>query len=378
MSAPLAPAPLRGEQLVAYARAVRDCFERGARRGCEQRWLRVAGAPVRVRAPAHVIDATMPALAHLAADPPPAEGSDDGLDVAVWDGRLASWPPPPTPWAWHQRHHPRSAATAVWFNAHGELVEFRDERIVTGFRLSPHKLRVLDLRSGRASYWCSDVDAWPLYERCAPLRKLFAWWTAARGLQLVHAGAVGTPDGGVLLAGKGGSGKSTTALASVAAGLRYAGDDICIVDPEHLSVSSLYNTAKLKTDADVARFPELARSLRRADVADGGGHEKAHVFVHEHDPALPIDGFPLRAVVVPHVTGTSRPRLESVAPALALAALVPSTLQLFPGHGPDVVARLAALTTSVPCYRLELGPDLAAVGELVARVADRGDRGRAT
>ena len=34
-----------------------------------------------------------------------------------------------------------------------------------------------------------------------------------RNLQYVHAGAVGNKNGGILLVGKGGSGKSSTALA---------------------------------------------------------------------------------------------------------------------------------------------------------------------
>ena len=78
------------------------------------------------------------------------------------------------------------------------------------------------------------------------MRTLFHWLMELYGRQLIHAAAVGTDIGGALIVGKGGVGKSTTSLASLAAGLRFVGDDYVIVgfDP-HPTAWSLYCTAKV-------------------------------------------------------------------------------------------------------------------------------------
>ena len=46
----------------------------------------------------------------------------------------------------------------------------------------------------------------------APFRTILTWWAADHRLALVHAAAVATGDGAVVLAGTSGAGKSTTAL----------------------------------------------------------------------------------------------------------------------------------------------------------------------
>ena len=90
------------------------------------------------------------------------------------------------------------------------------------------------------------------------MRNILHWWAASTSGQLIHAGALGRPDGGVLLLGAGGAGKSTTTLASLGSALRIAGDDFNLVDTaEPVTVHSLYSGAKL-ADAARSRFPELA------------------------------------------------------------------------------------------------------------------------
>ena len=50
-----------------------------------------------------------------------------------------------------------------------------------------------------------------------------------KGYQLVHAAAVGSEAGAVLISGKGGLGKSTTALSCLGKGLTYVGDSHVVV-----------------------------------------------------------------------------------------------------------------------------------------------------
>jgi hypothetical protein len=314
-----------------------------------------------------VLEAVGPALAHLRTEIP----IRPELTVCLWDsgGPGASFSPP-SPWAWWADHGRDGAEPGLRFNRHGEVVEPRSARLSTAFRLRPPTLRLLDARRNLAFSWIDDIARMPTSERCAPLREILAWWMSAHGHQIVHAAAVGTEQGGALIAGKGGAGKSTLALACLGSPLRYAGDDCCVVsvDGGLPRVSSLYSSAKLKTREDLARFPDLAGAVH--NVARGP-HERAFVFLHRHRPECLSAGFPVRAVLLPRVTGTVSPRLVPVSSAAALAALVPSTLSLFPGVHGVATRRMAQLVSRVPSYRLEMGSDLRRIPDLVLEVLGR-------
>ena len=68
----------------------------------------------------------------------------------------------------------------------------------------------------------------------------------SRGGALLHSAAVGTLNGGVLIAGPSGSGKSTTALACQEAGLGFTSDDYVLVSAGGPpTVHMAYSTAKV-------------------------------------------------------------------------------------------------------------------------------------
>jgi hypothetical protein len=69
-------------------------------------------------------------------------------------------------------------------------------------------------------------------------------------------------------------------------------------------------------------------------------------------------GFPLKAVLLPCVTGLEDTRLEPASPADALLALAPSTILQLPGAGGAALRLLAAVAARLPCYWLRLGTDL--------------------
>ena len=207
-------------------------------------------------------------------------------------------------------------------------------------------LSVLDAESAEGWFWAPSPDAMPSWERAAPLRAILHWWLGRRGILYLHGGAVGTADGGVLVVGRGGSGKSTTTLACVAAGLRYAGDDYVAVAPGPQPwVHSLYSSGKLE-DHQLARFPALGGAVGNLE-RDAG--EKAVVFVEEAAPGAPIAGFPLRAILVPEIVAqTPETRAVPRPAAAALAALAPSTIfQLHPPQ-PGMLAEMARAGRSRP------------------------------
>src|SRR5208283_1060318 len=118
-------------------------------------------------------------------------------------------------------------------------------------------VNLMDLEKKTGIYWVQTAKTLPYWVIASPLRTLFHWWMENNGCQLMHAAAVGTENGAVLITGKGGVGKSTAALSCLQAGFFYIADDYVITKLELIpTVVSLYSTAKLNAD-HVANFLDL-------------------------------------------------------------------------------------------------------------------------
>jgi hypothetical protein len=312
----------------------------------EERSFRVGGHQVLLRfAGKGMVPSIAPAFAHLAA--PPIREPE--LVVDIWDSASTRAVAPMRPTV-----DPSSPAGAFYY--------FEDPPLRGVFQPGMQALSAVDLRTDRAWYWVADPRDLPYWERAAPIRQILHWWMATRGHQQVHGGAVGTPDGGVLLVGKGGSGKSTCSLVSLASELRYAGDDYTMVSVQPRPwVHSLYSSGKVDP-GNLWRVPHLEPAVsNRGYLAT----EKAVVFVDQHFPGRPIDGFPLRAIVLPTITGGPRTRAVPTSRAAALAALAPSTVFQLHTAGREALKYMGSLVLAVPAYVLELGSDVRVVPDVL-------------
>lgn len=312
------------------------------------RYFLIGGLPICLRfAGPALLPYILPALAHLATTPVP----NPTLTVRLWESTSTHTNPPPPPWGGYGPYTRR-----------GDVVGYNDDRISTAYNVSANVLTMLDRKVGLGLYWTRDVRRLPGYEMSAPLRPILHWWANRYGRQCVHGGGVGTPDGGVLLAGKGGSGKSTAALSCLTSGLAYLSDDYCLVatDPAPYA-HSLYSSAKLDAD-NIHRVPHVRRALSNADRLD---KEKALFFLHEHYPERIIAGFPIRALLLPSVTGRPETTLAPASERSALMALALSTMSQLPGAGHTTLQILNRLVTQVPRYHLQLGTDLARIPDVV-------------
>ena len=90
------------------------------------------------------------------------------------------------------------------------------------------------------------------------------------------------------------------------------------------------------------------------------------VFVHQHAPEKTVPGFPLRALLLPRVTGRPATTLNPASKSAALLALAPSTIIQLHTAGRDALERMTALVRQVPCYNLELGTDIAGIAPVLA------------
>ena len=186
-----------------------------------------------------------------------------------------------------------------------------------------------------------------------------------RNKQLTHAGAVGTAQGGVLLAGKSGAGKSTTALICMEQGLDYVSEDYCLIenDPEPY-VYSVYNSAKLEPNT-LDLFPKLRN---KTDNPDRQPNEKAFLFHQQIFPQKLIRGFPLLAVLVLQIKQQTHTCLHSASIIDGLLALAPSTFFQLSHCQQPTLKMFKELLMMVPCYHLELGHDMQQVAAVIQGV----------
>ncbi|MCL4396269.1 MAG: serine kinase [Chloroflexi bacterium] len=316
----------------------------------------IAGFPVRLRfLGAPLVDRLARAFAHLST--PPA--LEPALTVCILDSRSTNTALPP---------RPEGADDVV---EGGAIRGLTDERFRMVFDLDLGLLRLLDMTRGRGIYWLRSTDRLPDYEAAAPMRVMLHLWLHSRGLVPAHAGAVGLPDGGVLLVGQSGSGKSNTALACLDSVLGYASDDFCVLDRRSggLWAHSLYSTAKVQ-GGDVPRLPFLAPLISNPDRVET---EKAVVYLYEHLPGKILAGFPIKAILIPRVTGSLQTTLEPATPFAALIALAPSTSHLAPSEPAGTFQSLAEIVRQTGDRGLNLGSEPGKIPqvilELLARLA---------
>jgi len=249
----------------------------------------------------------------------------------------------------------------------GDIVRYNNEGFCAFFQLGI--LRLYDVNRRIGLWWTRDYTQLPLHERAAPFLILFHWCHALGGDSsfLIHAAAIGSEDrGAVLLAGRGGSGKSTTALASLLDDTwSYLADDYCVVraGAERPTVHSLYCSAKLDAKT-LAAFPALSRRVSLYEIGrEPGG--KIGFDLYRSFPESFRRELPLRAMVLPRVSkennNEGQPRFTRVGSGAAARALAPSTLFQLPGVGANNFRMIAALTNRIPSFQLALGGEPALV-----------------
>ena len=320
--------------------------------GPVQQWYRIGGHDVCVRTiPEQDARRLRPALGHLALSE--ASASAVGLTISAWNGATPSAPP-----VLADLLRRLQANWCAECGPRGEVLELHSVGISAIYNAGPNVLTVIDFERNWGWLLKLDDDAFPYWEVGSPFRFLLHEWFAARGLQYVHGAAIGTEKGGVLLVGKGGSGKSTTALLCAAAGMHYAGDDYCLIDPSRAWAHSLYNTGKLKGPDDYARLPELKGLSTNPDSFERGGDGKGVYFLDEIWPDRVVAGMPLRAIVVPRITGQAASSVEPCSAFDAVVAMLPSTVAQLPAASNEDCDRMVALAEKLPAYVLHLGTDI--------------------
>lgn len=318
---------------------------------CEQR-LAIAGLNIRVRlSTRHLAASALRALAHHAVAEDSAPAPD--LTVLVLDREAPGNP--------LRDLFPAATSAPV-----GDRVERWSYEGVQGRGLLHEGFRTLflwDREHRRAAVWLGEGGELPYHLVALPLLPILSWAFAARGFAVVHAAAVATASGALLIGGRSGTGKSTTALACLDAGLGFLGDDMCVIEPgDRPIVHSLFCSAKLDAP-DTARFPALSPALVEGS---GPGWEKSVYLFDRHLERGVVRAAPLAGVAIPRRDAGPAVLLS---PRQGFLAMAPNTAFQLPGAALASCAGVKEIVSKVPVSSVGVGETIAAIPARVSGFA---------
>lgn len=275
-----------------------------------------------------------PALEHLTKD----SLHSSTLTIHCWEGTDQRAPFLPFPW---------EQSGNIKFYGSDTFIKYDDESdCIYAFKPS----------TAEAFFWVPQAEAIPYFMTGTPFIPLWNFWGSITPYQILHAGAVGTPEGGVLLVGRGGSGKSSTSATALFSQLQFLSDDYCLVDTDQGVAYNLFGTAKLRPDM-LNRFPQLDPYLvNRERVPE----EKPLFFLNGHQGGknFVLEQFPIKALVLPKVTDRKQAQLSPISSGEILRALAPSTIFQLRDFEQEIFRRSVQLVQHCPCYLFELGGEL--------------------
>ena len=212
---------------------------------------------------------------------------------------------------------------------------------------------MIDTVAGQGWYYLPRAEDIPFYEKAAPMRMLLHWCCETAGQALVHAAAVGWAGRAVLLAGRGGAGKSTTAFLAAKSGFGFLGDDYVVLENrDRPRVLSLYNSLKFRWEM-LDRLPSAGRCSRNDPSQD----DKGYFYLHETHPDCLACAMPLQVVVLPLIAQQKKTTFTRIPASRGLMGLAASSIFQMPGSGDATLKKIAAILKDTPVYQMSLGND---------------------
>ncbi len=205
----------------------------------------------------------------------------------------------------------------------------------------------------------ADLRPW---DGGAPLRHIVHWSAQRRRKRLIHAGTLAVDGRGVLLCGKGGSGKSGTVLSGLTNGLTSVGDDYILLDQaKSPRVERIYDVMK-QDDAGLSRFPDLCSILGPVSRNWQG---KVEFDPRPIFPGQIVDSIDLVAILLPRVSHLERSRFRAVDRREALDILTRAMDSEFFGEMTQTLFTMNRLSSRLPVYELSLSSDPADIAATI-------------
>ena len=287
-----------------------------------------------------------PALNHIRIP----EIENPHLTVCCWDSLSTNTPLPYLPWS------------DMDFLTSKEIPYFSKDGLHVSFNKQNGSLSVFYESARTGLFWINSLSEFPFHDKAAPLRIILQWFMQKRRRYCIHSAAVSDGNTGILLAGRGRAGKSTTSLLCLLKGMDFAGDDyVLLSENSTFSVQSLYSSAKIDAK-NLELLPDLAGKVSNRDRM---GSEKAVFFLHDHFPGRITSGFPVSALLLPKIKRGFHSVIKEASSAEGIKALAPSTVFLQAGARQETFIFLARFVKSIPCFFLELGTDFKSIPRVI-------------
>jgi hypothetical protein len=304
---------------------------------CRDFYLTFGGLTFRLRFPGdHLPEKLLPTLAHLQT----GETAKPDYTICCWDDAATG------------SHLKPPSAEMLGDYVSGHLPALTNERFQTFYIEWIPILSAVDQESGTAYCCYQDAAKLPMYEISGPFRGILNAVLNRHGMQIIHASAVGTAAGSLLLAGAPFSGKSTLAAMGLQDGLLYQSDDLCVLSAEERPRSlCLYNILKLREDT-LHRVSSLAPFLASFQEEE---ERKSSLYVQRHFPEKVLKTAPVRAVVLPRIAPEPRSELKRASPVEVIRGVMHQTVKEIPradGRGESLM--LKALSR-IPAWHLLVG-----------------------
>jgi hypothetical protein len=219
---------------------------------------------------------------------------------------------------------------------------------------------------------CPSADQLSAQDRGKPLQFPLLVWLADQGAPVAHAAFLSCEERGILLVGKGGTGKTTVALACLRDGFDFLADDYVALEDDggRLLGHSLYDSVWLTREAE-RLFPEW---ISHAETVERmGAPTKRLLRMSAAAPTHLASSSPIH-VVVSTVLGTRASAIRPMAKAAALLALAPSSMLQLPVSSRLLLERMSQVIEHLPAYALEVGRDLDALPRLVRGLVSQHER----
>ncbi len=349
LQGPARPGQSEDEQCAFFHAALDRTLTAEAKAGIIERHFALAGSVLSLKFAGDALARCfIPALAHLEV---PWTSCPDAV-FHIWDSELTGTDMVPPP------------CSRGYFTSRGDIWTMGSRRFKSAYLWSEYALNLFDTITATGVYWTQAAEPLPYWAKASPLRCLFHWWAETRGCQLVHAAAVGREGRAALITGKGGLGKSTTALACLETGLDYVGDDYVLVQLDPVPrVHSLYCTAKLNWD-QMSRFPRLT------DLATGhgSGSEKAVMYLYPERQGQIARSLALHAILTPRISHQPQTELGSISAIDMQRAIAATTMSQLPRAGDHTYQFINRLVARLPAFRLIVGINLDSIAESVVQL----------
>lgn len=270
------------------------------------------------------------------------EGVLPSLEILVLTGSSHPFLSPPH---WNFPHTDRRHLERLHLSPDGMVSAFYDH--------DRQFWMMLDKSSGKALLWIAQADNIPFWEAAAPFKQLLQWFFTDTRMSMLHGGVVANSSCGAILAGPGGSGKSTTVAACLQAGMGVCGDDLIVVERSGINwfAHAAYDAVKLSPNDSLPAPPILEEAPWRACG------EKRLVRYSDTSSDSFFRTTRLNALIHCMISGRATPRLAPISPSEMLMSLGPPTAFLLRGRESHILRETGLLVRSLPCLRLELGKD---------------------